>query len=56
MKIWTSKEVSEFLKLSEQQVRRLAREGVIPSYRVGGMWRFDSEEITSMLWARSSNG
>ena len=38
-------EVSEYLRIHPYTVRRLAREGKIPCFKVGGQWRFDIEEI-----------
>jgi len=34
------KEAAEYLRINEQTVRRLAREGAIPAFKVGGIWRF----------------
>lgn len=38
-------EVSEYLRIHPYTVRRLAREGRIPSFKAGGQWRFDVGEI-----------
>lgn len=39
--------VAEFLQMSPVHVRRLAREGVIPAYRIAGVraFRFKRDEI-----------
>lgn len=45
METFTVEELAKYLKLHEFTVRRLAREGKIPSFKVGGQWRFDKFEI-----------
>jgi len=37
----TPNEVSKILKLHPFTVTRLAREGKIPAFKVGGVWRID---------------
>ncbi len=41
MRLFTVSEVADFLHLSEHAVRAMAREGRLPAYKVGGLWRFD---------------
>ncbi len=36
----TLKEVAEHLKLAEKTVYRLAADGKVPDFTVGGSWRF----------------
>lgn len=43
--ILTIKEVAEYLKLSEKTAYRLAAEGKLPGFKVGGSWRFKKEDI-----------
>lgn len=43
--ILTIKEASEYLKLAEKTAYRLAAEGKIPGFKVGGSWRFRKSEI-----------
>ena len=43
--ILTLKEVAEYLKLAEKTAYRLAAEGKLPGFKVGGSWRFKSEDI-----------
>jgi excisionase family DNA binding protein len=43
--IMTIKEVAEYLKLTEKTAYRLAAEGKIPGFKVGGSWRFRRDEI-----------
>ena len=43
--ILTIREVAEYLKLAEKTVYRIAAEGKIPGFKVGGAWRFRKDEI-----------
>ena len=43
--IFTIKEVSSHLKLAEKTSYRLASEGKLPGFKVGGSWRFRKSEI-----------
>ena len=45
METFTVEELAKYLKLHTFTVRRLAREGKIPSFKAGGQWRFDLREI-----------
>ncbi|MFA6078402.1 MAG: helix-turn-helix domain-containing protein [Candidatus Omnitrophota bacterium] len=45
METFTVEELAKHLKLHAFTVRRLAREGKIPSFKAGGQWRFDGKEI-----------
>jgi excisionase family DNA binding protein len=47
--IMTLKEVAEYLKLAEKTAYRLAAEGKIPGFKVGGSWRFKKEAIESWI-------
>jgi excisionase family DNA binding protein len=38
--IMTVHEVSEYLKLAESTVYKLAQEGKLPGRKIGGTWRF----------------
>ena len=49
--ILTVKEVSKYLKLNEKTAYRLAFEGKIPGFKVGGSWRFQMSEIE--LWIKN---
>jgi len=48
-KIMTTKEVSEYLKLHEITICRYAAKGIIPSIRIGRIWRFDKDIIDSWI-------
>ncbi|WJG09400.1 helix-turn-helix domain-containing protein [Aliiglaciecola sp. LCG003] len=43
--ILTLKEVAAYLKLAEKTAYRLANEGQLPGFKVGGSWRFKREDI-----------
>jgi excisionase family DNA binding protein len=47
--IMTIKEVSEYLKLTEKTAYRLAAEGKIPGFKVGGSWRFRQKDIDDWI-------
>ena len=53
--ILTIKEVAEFLKLTEKTAYRLAGEGKIPGFKVGGSWRFRRDEIEKMTRREEPN-
>lgn len=43
--ILTIKDVAIYLKLAEKTVYKLAAEGKLPGFKVGGSWRFKQEDI-----------
>jgi excisionase family DNA binding protein len=45
----TIKEVADFLQIAEKTIYRLAAEGRIPAFKVGGSWRFNRKEIEEWL-------
>lgn len=47
--ILTLKEVAEYLKLAEKTAYRLAAEGKLPGFKVGGSWRFKRGEIEGWI-------
>lgn len=47
--IMTIKEVAEYLKLTEKTAYRLAAEGKVPGFKVGGSWRFKRSEIEKWI-------
>ena len=51
VKAFTSEEMAEYLRLYPYTIRRLAREGKIPAFRVGGQWRFRKDEIDD--WSKT---
>lgn len=47
--IMTIKEVSKYLKLAEKTAYRLAAQGKIPGFKIGGSWRFRRSEIDAWI-------
>ena len=43
------REVAQYLKLNEQTVYRLAREGKLPASKIGKQWRFSRREIEALI-------
>lgn len=46
--IMTLKEVAKYLKLAEKTAYRLAAEGKLPGFKVGGSWRFRKDEVEKL--------
>lgn len=53
--IMTIKEVSEYLKLAEKTAYRLAAEGRLPGFKVGGSWRFKHSDIEKWIEQNKKN-
>ncbi|EKO3791393.1 helix-turn-helix domain-containing protein [Vibrio metschnikovii] len=47
--ILTLKEVAAYLKLAEKTAYRLASEGKLPGFKVGGSWRFKMEDLETWI-------
>ncbi len=47
--ILTLKEVANYLKLAEKTAYRLAADGKLPGFKVGGSWRFKREDILQWI-------
>jgi len=43
--IMTVKQVAEYLQMDEHTVYRLARQGILPSFKIAGQWRFKKDLI-----------
>ena len=54
--ILTIKEVAGYLKVTERTIYRLSQAKKIPSFKVGGMWRFLRVDIDRWITRRSSVG
>tara|TARA_R110000765_G_scaffold278169_2_gene375988 strand:- start:707 stop:889 length:183 start_codon:yes stop_codon:yes gene_type:complete len=52
--ILTLREVAEYLKLTEKTAYRLAAEGKLPGFKVGGSWRF--KRIDLEAWIEKQKG
>ena len=47
--ILTTKELAEYLKLTEVTIYKYANEGKIPGFKIGSRWRFDKDKIDDLL-------
>ena len=47
--ILTVSELCSFLKLAEKTAYRLASEGKIPAFKIGGSWRFSKNDILKWI-------
>ncbi len=54
--ILTLKEVATYLKLAEKTAYKLAAEGKLPGFKVGGSWRFKTADIERWIEERKSEG
>lgn len=54
--ILTVREVADLLKINEKTVYRLASEGRVPGFKVGGSWRFRSGDLDSWIAAEVRKG
>ena len=54
--IMTIQEVCEYLKLNNKTAYRLAAEGKIPGFKVGGSWRFRKQEIEKWIKEQENKG
>ena len=52
--ILTVKEVASYLKLAEKTAYRLAAEGKLPGFKVGGSWRFRKVDLQSWIEQKKS--
>lgn len=48
-KIVTTKELAQFLRLTESTICKLVAEGQLPGFKIGDSWRFDMDEITQHI-------
>lgn len=53
-KIMTVKEVAKYLDVHPMTLYRLAREGRIPAFKIGGQWRFQKKALDRWV-AQSMN-
>jgi len=51
---FTAEEIAQYLRVHPYTVKRLAHEGKIPGFKVGGQWRFDVHEIE--IWRKTQSG
>ena len=51
--VLNAKEAAEYLKAHVETVRRMARRGEIPAFKVGKDWRFQKEALKK--WAETQH-
>lgn len=54
--IMTVKEVAAYLKIKEKTAYRLAGEGKLPAFKVGGAWRFRRAELDAWIEKQTAKG
>lgn len=47
--ILTLEEVADYLKVTPRTIYTLAREGKLPAFKLGGVWRFRRSELQSWI-------
>jgi excisionase family DNA binding protein len=47
--ILTLEELAEYLKVSPWTIYRFVRERNLPSYKIGGQWRFRKEQVDAWI-------
>lgn len=52
--ILTSREASALLKIHPKTLQRLVRQGAIPGFRVGDLWRFRYSDLETWFSAVAS--
>ena len=52
--VMTIRELAAYLKMAEKTLYRLAAEGVVPGFKVGGSWRFRKSEIDKWIKAQEA--
>ena len=50
----TPNEISKILRIHPFTVTRLAREGKLPAFKVGGIWRFRKDQFEKWVTERTS--
>ena len=53
--ILTIQELAEYLKLNEKTAYRLASEGKLPGFKVGGSWRFKRVDLEKWIEDKKNN-
>ncbi len=47
--ILTAEEVAEYFRIHPYTVKRLARAGKLPGFKIGGQWRFKKQDIDKLI-------
>ena len=54
--ILTLDEVASYLKAGKRTIYRLTASGAIPSFKLGGTWRFSRNDLESWIRRQSASG
>ncbi len=52
----TLEEVAELLRLGKRTTYRMAKEGELPAFKIGGAWRFDRADIDRWIEEQKAKG
>lgn len=55
IEIMTLDEVAQYLKAGKRTVYRLAAEGKLPAFKLGGTWRFRRSDLDTWIAANLAN-
>jgi excisionase family DNA binding protein len=50
--LWNEDDLAAAISISVKKVQQLAREGLLPAFKVGRKWRFDPDAVRS--WVKSN--
>ena len=53
---WTAEEVSNYLRIPQSTIYKLAQDSVLPGFKVGKHWRFRRETILEWIKVKEENG
>ena len=53
---WTAAEVSNYLRIPQSTIYKLAQDKVLPGFKVGKHWRFRRETILEWIKVKEENG
>ncbi len=54
-RLWTINDTAQFLSLEPDTVRKMARDGRIPAFKLGRVWRFYPVKVTEWLIDQKQN-
>ncbi len=52
---WTAEEVSNYLRIPQSTIYKLAQDKALPGFKVGKHWRFRRETILKWIKAKEEN-
>ena len=52
---WTAEEVSNYLRIPQSTIYKLAQDKVLPGFKVGKHWRFRRETILEWIKVKEEN-